>query len=508
MEDAQIIDHFFRRDPEAIRAAQEKYEKRCLAAARHILPDARDAEECVSDVWLRLWNAIPPERPRSLAAYITTVTRRLALDKCDYNRAAQRRSDLTVAFEELEGCLPAEDGAVRALEQQEFRRVLNGFLRKLTRQSRTLFHPPLLVWREHPRDRRQLRRGRGEGQILPLPHPSASAYRAGKGGDAVNDNRMKRWMDAIDDDLLEEAQRPLPRGGAARRWGALAACFCAAALALALWQPWSAGIGDNTAGADADFGAMDKSFSVAMPPVSDAELLSASLALPEGASLASDYRWHQDGEGAVTGVSCTVLLDGYDYDYSAAYASQPLPAPDGTLPTDTYQVNGLTLLVYDDGAVGWYDTSAGIQWYCAAWDGGAPLVTAFTLMDAQYYTVPTAPEGADVLGYDLFDLDGATVTEVAFTLDGVTWHYRMAPTLDVSETIPDISGFTGGSLTAEGKLRWCPTVLRWDAGGAGCIIWRDLAPGLAYSLTADTGASEDALSDMAALVFKPAQEES
>ena len=112
MEDAQIIDHFFRRDPEAIRAAQEKYEKRCLAAARHILPDVRDAEECVSDVWLRLWNAIPPERPRSLAAYITTVTRRLALDKCDYNRA---------------------------LEQQEFRRVLNGFLRKLTRQSRTYF---------------------------------------------------------------------------------------------------------------------------------------------------------------------------------------------------------------------------------------------------------------------------------------------------------------------------------------------------------------------------------
>ena len=44
MEDAQIIDHFFRRDPEAIRAAQEKYEKRCLAAARHILPDDRDAE--------------------------------------------------------------------------------------------------------------------------------------------------------------------------------------------------------------------------------------------------------------------------------------------------------------------------------------------------------------------------------------------------------------------------------------------------------------------------------
>lgn len=325
----------------------------------------------------------------------------------------------------------------------------------------------------------------------------------------MNDNRMKRWMDAIDDDLLEEAQRPLPRGGAARRWGALAACFCAAALALALWQPWSAGNGEAAdCGSAGGFNAMDKSFPVTMAPVLDAEPLSASLALPEGASLTSDYQWRQDGEGAVTGVSCTVLLDGYDYDYGAAYASQPLPAPDGTLPADTWQVNGLTLLVYDDGAVGWYDTSAGIQWYCAAWDGGEPLVTAFTLMDAQYYTVPTAPEGADVLGYDLFDLNGETVTEVSFTLNSVTWHYRMAPTLDVSETIPDISDFTGGSLTAEGRLRWCPTVLRWDAGGAGCIIWRDIAPGLAYSLTADTGASEKTLADMAALVFKPAQEES
>ena len=61
-----------------------------------------------------------------------------------------------------------------------------------------------------------------------------------------------------------------------------------------------------------------------------------------------------------------------------------------------------------------------------------------------------------MLGYDLFDLDGATVTEVAFTLDGVTWHYRMAPASDVSETTPDISGFTGGSLTAEGSSAGAP----------------------------------------------------
>jgi len=183
--------------------------------------------------------------------------------------------------------------------------------------------------------------------------------------------------------------------------------------------------------------------------------------------------------------------------------------PDGALPETLWQLSDtLTVMLYGGGAVGWYDAAAGIQWYCVAWDGGAPLVTAFALMDAQSYTVPTAPSGAETQGYDLFDLDGMTVTEVTFTLDGRTWRYRMAPTMDVTETIPDISGAAGGSLTAEGTVRWCVTALRWDEGGAGCVIWKDVAPGLVYSLTVDTGASETLLSDTALLVFQPAQEES
>ena len=180
----------------------------------------------------------------------------------------------------------------------------------------------------------------------------------------MNDNRMKRWMDAIDDDLLEEAQRPLPRGGAARRWGALAACFCAAALALALWQPWSAGIGDNTAGADADFGAMDKSFPVTMAPALDAEPLSASLALPESASLTSDYRWRQDGEGAVTGVrtqlgaqygaKAVVIATGTYLDSTVITGQSVIPSgPDGMHPSvglaDNLRTLGLHLRRFKTG---------------------------------------------------------------------------------------------------------------------------------------------------------------
>ncbi len=324
----------------------------------------------------------------------------------------------------------------------------------------------------------------------------------------MNEDRIKLWMDAIDDELLEEAQRPLHRGGAVRRWGALAACFCAAVLALALWQPWNTGEKTDSGGADGNYSAMDKHFTMAGVPASDAEPLSASLALPEGASLTSDYQWRQDGEGAVTAVSCTVLLDGYDYDYGAVYAAGPLSAPDGTQPVDTWQLGGLTLLLYDDGAVSWYDADKGIQWYCVAAEDGEPLMTAFALMDAQYYSVPSAPEGAELTDYELFELDGMTVTGVSFTLDNRSWCYRMASTADVTDNIPDISQFEGGSLTAEGMVRWCTTALRWDEGGAGCVIWKDIVPGVTYSLTVDTGAAETLLCNTAALVFKPAQEES
>jgi len=324
------------------------------------------------------------------------------------------------------------------------------------------------------------------------------------------EEKMKRWQEAIDDDLLEEAQRPLPRGTAALRWGGLAACLCAAALALALALPGHGAAEAEDCGAAPDFSASCKSFSAgAAAP----EPLSATLVLPEGAELAPaeiQFTSRTDGSSAdeTETAVCTIVLGGHDYDYGAVYAAAPMPAPDGNLPETTWQMGNLTLLLYADGAVGWYDAAAGIQWYCVSWDGGQPLVTAFALMDAQSYTVPTAPEGAEVQGYDLFELGGETVTQVRFTLNGIAWQYRMAPTDDVSETIPDISEFTGGSLTAEGAVRWCAALLRWDEGGAGCIIWRDMAPGLAYSLTTDSGASDDALSDMAALVFQPAQEES
>ena len=65
----------------------------------------------------------------------------------------------------------------------------------------------------------------------------------------MNEPMLRMMMDAIDDDLLEEAQRPLPARRPALRWGTLAACLCITA-ALLLAQPWRADRANSAAGTD------------------------------------------------------------------------------------------------------------------------------------------------------------------------------------------------------------------------------------------------------------------
>ena len=66
--DADIVSLYFDRSEEAIAASQLKYGRTCHTVAYNILHSDEDAEECVSDTWLRAWNAIPPEKPARLGA--------------------------------------------------------------------------------------------------------------------------------------------------------------------------------------------------------------------------------------------------------------------------------------------------------------------------------------------------------------------------------------------------------------------------------------------------------
>lgn len=137
MGDDEILQLFFHRVEYAISAVEEKYGRLCRSVARGILKDERDVEECVNDTCMRAWNAIPPEKPRSLEAYLVRITRNLALDRYAYHHSQKRETALTEAYEELEACLPlAKDGPEEAAMVQELQRTLNDFLRAQPEDAR------------------------------------------------------------------------------------------------------------------------------------------------------------------------------------------------------------------------------------------------------------------------------------------------------------------------------------------------------------------------------------
>ena len=106
MDDQEIIARFFARDEEGLTAARARYEPYCAAVARSLLNDPRDQEECLSDTWLRAWNSIPPQRPRSLGAFLAKITRNLAINRLrDGNAQRRGGGQVPLALEELGECV-------------------------------------------------------------------------------------------------------------------------------------------------------------------------------------------------------------------------------------------------------------------------------------------------------------------------------------------------------------------------------------------------------------------
>lgn len=139
MEDCAIIDLYWARNPEAISRTSEKYGNYCRAVARNILPDRRDADECVNDTWLNAWNAMPEDRPSLLAQYLGKITRNLALSRWRNSRAEKRgRGELPLVLDELSECVSASD-TLQALEAAELEEAVNRFLHSLPERECNLF---------------------------------------------------------------------------------------------------------------------------------------------------------------------------------------------------------------------------------------------------------------------------------------------------------------------------------------------------------------------------------
>ena len=139
MEDSIIIERVWERDESAISAVSEKYGRYCKTIARNIISNEQSVEEIVQDTLLKLWESIPPNRPKVLQAFIGKITRNLSLDAVKAMSAQKRGSgEAELVLDELLDITSGENNVEDLAEQHEILKVINDFLGGLPIKKRKI----------------------------------------------------------------------------------------------------------------------------------------------------------------------------------------------------------------------------------------------------------------------------------------------------------------------------------------------------------------------------------
>ena len=139
--DADIIRMFTERQEQALAETEFRYGRLSRQLAYRILGDRQDAEECADDMLMQLWNSIPPHVPHSLPAYISALTRNIALNRYEERKAAKRGGgQMAAVLDEIAPFLADPDQNMEdRLTEIALRDALTAFLGTLTTENRLMF---------------------------------------------------------------------------------------------------------------------------------------------------------------------------------------------------------------------------------------------------------------------------------------------------------------------------------------------------------------------------------
>ena len=136
----EIIELYRARDEEAIRRTADTLGSYCYTVAYNILGNPEDAEECVNDTYLAVWNAIPPARPASFKHFVTRILRNLALNRYkEQNRDKRGGGQVPLALEELTEVVSDTEDIPADYVRKELLESITRFLRECSPRDRGLF---------------------------------------------------------------------------------------------------------------------------------------------------------------------------------------------------------------------------------------------------------------------------------------------------------------------------------------------------------------------------------
>lgn len=137
--DMKIREQLSKRDERALSYVQSHWGRMLHGLAYRITGSASDAEECINDALLDLWQRPPTDPKMPVLAYVSTLVRRRAIDRVRYNTAERRMGEsYACALEELDECLADPEGQGDT-EISAIRDALQAFLDELDEKNRTIF---------------------------------------------------------------------------------------------------------------------------------------------------------------------------------------------------------------------------------------------------------------------------------------------------------------------------------------------------------------------------------
>lgn len=133
----EIVKALEKRDTTVLEKIENSYGALLHRIALNLGLKHGDTEECMNDVYLEVWNTIPPAKPNSIRSYICMLMRRIVIDRIRYNSAGKRAGTVYIEVtDELESCLDVENMVIDEICIPE---ILDTFLGRQTLENREIF---------------------------------------------------------------------------------------------------------------------------------------------------------------------------------------------------------------------------------------------------------------------------------------------------------------------------------------------------------------------------------
>lgn len=139
MDDKRIIELFLQRSEQAVSEISAKYGAISIKTAYNILGNHEDAEECVNDAYLGVWNSVPPQNPDPLLAFLLKIVRNISITRHKYNSRKKRNGQYDECVDEFDYCLSSGERIDDEIYAEELTNFIEEFLDGISKTNRMLF---------------------------------------------------------------------------------------------------------------------------------------------------------------------------------------------------------------------------------------------------------------------------------------------------------------------------------------------------------------------------------